>query len=399
MRSFRDARPQGPRGALSISRGSLANLLALFFAMATTWGSPAHARAFDVPCDPLALANAKIAAGANGEEDFLWLAPGCVYELIDSWIADPDGGFPVTIHGRGAIFSGKDLRRAFIVPAGATLYLNDLRITDGFTTADGGAIHNAGAMTLTKTTVSDSAARTGGGIYNAENAALTLIASTVSGNTASEDGGGILNRKGRLTLIGTTVSGNSAQGASGNGGGIFNGRQGSRATLTNSTVSGNASRFGAGVFNDEAVMAVSQSTISHNLIVGGGNGGGIYFRNYFGSGKLQLGNSIVANSLVEAGGGYDCARDPFLDTNVVTPTGGNLIEDGSCQVAGALSGDPGLGDLTGVPAYRPLLPGSPAVDRGQNPSCAGVDQRGAARPKDGDGNGSVLCDLGAHEAP
>jgi hypothetical protein len=404
MPSFPDARPPSLRGRLSFRRG-LASLTHLLASVAFAIGSlaaatSAHARTFDVPCDPLALADAKIAAGSNGEEDVIWLAPGCKYTLIDSWIQDPDLGFPVTIHGRGATLSGNDVRRTVIVPPGAVLYLSDLKLSDGFTAADGGAVHNSGTLTLTKCTVSDSRGEDGGGLYNAENASLTLIASTVSGNVADDQGGGVMNEKGRLTVIGSTFSGNNALDptSKGGGGGIFNGGPGSRATVVNSTISGNFSRFGAGIFNWSAVLAVSQSTISHNVVVDGGNGGAIYHSNYLGGGKLTLGNSILANSAFPDGPGYNCTRDPYSPSNVVTPVGGNLVEDGTCDVVGALTGDPGLGALVGSPAYHATLPGSAAIDRAYNGTCPGTDQRGALRPRDGDANGSLICDLGAYEA-
>jgi hypothetical protein len=114
---------------------------------------------------------------------------------------------------------------------------------------------------------------------------------------------------------------------------------------------------------------------------------------------LKLGNSILANSISQTGGGFECARDPQLSSNPVWPTAPNLIEDGSCQVTAAISGDPMLGAETGQPGSFPLLPGSPAIDAGANFQCAGVDQRGATRPKDGNGDDVATCDLGAHEAP
>jgi YD repeat-containing protein len=63
-----------------------------------------------------------------------------------------------------------------------------------------------------------------------------------------------------------------------------------------------------------------------------------------------------------------------------------------------------LQDNGGATLTHALLFGSPAIDAA-NPAapgsggnaCDAVDQRGIARPADGDGNGSVLCDTGAYE--
>jgi len=46
-----------------------------------------------------------------------------------------------------------------------------------------------------------------------------------------------------------------------------------------------------------------------------------------------------------------------------------------------------------------LLPGSPAIDYGDNASdhCPLMDQRGVDRPQDGDGDGTATCDIGAFE--
>lgn len=88
----------------------------------------------------------------------------------------------------------------------------------------------------------------------------------------------------------------------------------------------------------------------------------------------------------------------------MTSRGYNLDSDGSCALGadGDLSGvDPLLASLrnyTGFTPTRALLPGSPAIDAGRNTGCPDTDQRGANRPRDGEGDGFAVCDIGAVES-
>jgi hypothetical protein len=117
-------------------------------------------------------------------------------------------------------------------------------------------------------------------------------------------------------------------------------------------------------------------------------------------------NSIIAGNLVDFTG---TGTDVFGD---FTSGGHNLIGDGSGSTGFGISGksdqvgtpdnpiDPMLAPLAnngGPTKTRALLAGSPAIDHGDTTIAPPTDQRGVARPRDGDGNGSQVVDIGAFE--
>ena len=213
----------------------------------------------------------------------------------------------------------------------------------------------------------------GGGIYN--QGTLALTDSTISANTAGDDGGGIWNDR-TLILTDSTVSANTAI----NGGGIGNG---GTLTLTNSTISVNTANKGGGIWNGNgAKLTLTSSTVSNNT---GGQGGGIW-----NSGTADLTNTILAGN--SAPNSPDCSGTLGL-------SGHNLIGSGDGCTFTPASGDlvnvnPKLGPLAdngGPTKTHALLPGSPAIDAGDDSKCPAIDQRGVARPQ------GARCDIGALE--
>jgi hypothetical protein len=136
-------------------------------------------------------------------------------------------------------------------------------------------------------------------------------------------------------------------------------------------------------------LTVTNSTLSGN------NGGPSFEQLYLGSGTLNLGNTIIANSL--------SPNDCFAAGGTFNDLGNNLIENTGAGACGLLNGvngniigsDPLLGPLAdnGGPTltHMPRVD-SPAVDAGNCDSGPAADQRGLPRPQ------NATCDIGAVEA-
>lgn len=370
-------------------------------------------------------------ANNNGQSDTIILEEQCEYDISSGGTLDilPDGGSSLTIEndqGVSRITGDTGGARVFMVQSGANLTLNNVHVLRGAAgSGNGGAIFNDGTLTLNNTNLYNNAAGnfggaiyntgtlilmnnsgigtsfagvagggiynaggtvritdavmsengsagtsvfSGGGIYNDANGVVEITNSMFSYNRAKINGGGIYN-EGMLTIDDSTFSDNDAPN---NGGGIYNGGS---TTLRNNTFAANSASFGGGVYEDGDTLYVYNSTFSGNTA--STSGGGIYN----GAGTVNLLNSILYGNT-----GQDCAG------STVTHSAPNL----GC--GGSVTGDPMLGTLTGAPIYFPLLTGSAAIDAGDNRVCPILDQRRSPRPVDGDGNGTIICDLGSFEA-
>jgi hypothetical protein len=175
------------------------------------------------------------------------------------------------------------------------------------------------------------------------------------------------------------------------------------ATITNSTIAGNTgvtSIVAAGIdieWNGALSATLNNVTISGNSNPGRG---GLSMDGASG-GTVTLSNVIVAGN--SGSTAPDCST--VVGPGTINSAGNNIIGNNTgCTLTGALPSDqvgtsgspidPLLGALAingGPTQTMALLAGSPAIDAGNNATCAATDQRGISRPQ------GPACDIGAFE--
>lgn len=266
------------------------------------------------------------------------------------------GSAGITLDGGGAV-------RLFNVTGGG-LVLDHITLANGHDTVanfGAAAIDASANVTINDSTISGHQTTTGGcPAISMSGATLTIVRSTITGNVNAAQATGdpvCGNNTSTIVITSSTITGNTGGGVSTSG----------PATITNSTIAGNTS-------------------------TGGGNSGGLVA---FGNNAvITLRNTIVANNV----GTGQCQ---LVVGGTVVDGGGNLqFPDSACGATIAVANPLllALASNGGPTQTMALSVGSPAIDAAISANCPATDQRGQA-PADGDGNGSVVCDIGAYEAP
>jgi hypothetical protein len=264
--------------------------------------------------------------------------------------------------------------------SGSHLTLDDVTIYFAATSNAGVAIWSAADLEITDSTIGNSQGRNGT-IYT-QGADVTIRRTSIVENRTTFNGSALYLAVESVALVDrSTIAANE----SGTGGPIVVGSSNvddSSLTLRNSTVSSNTANAANGAMIgsfDEGVVTIESSTIGSNT----------------GFGLDLNGPSSVKNTILSGNSRGNCAQDP-------TSAGHNLDTGTTCgfDASGDISsGSAKLGPLQdngGPTLTRALSVESDAIDAGA--ACPSVDQRGASRPKDGDGSGVATCDIGAYEA-
>ena len=308
----------------------------------------------------------------------------------DGLTGDLDISSSVDIFGSSAestIIDGGEQDRVFhIISSFTTARLYNLTLRGGVAPGDsnlsrgGGVLNQNSTLWLTRVRIFENrAANTGGGVDNF-GGTLNIVDSTIANNQAAH-GGGVFSDN-ILFVYRSVFTGNSA---SDTGGAIDNNLQ---AGLYNLTISGNSAasdalgQGGGGIFSDGEIQ-LNNVTLVNNA----GRGG-----------FMNQSTARVSNTIFAQNDDLNC-----VGTSPIVSEDNNLDDDGSCGLTKT-------GDLTvpdaridvlannqGLTWTHALLPDSPAVDAGSNSTCLAFDQRGAARPADGNEDGVAVCDIGAFE--
>lgn len=292
-------------------------------------------------------------------------------------------------------------------------------------------------------------------LYNMPGATTKLWDSIVRDNESNIYGGGISNY-GYLYIIRSEIRNNrlpeGGGGVTSAGGGIFNA---GTLEIACSAVTENFATRGGGINNNNGILKIKESTISSNRALGGGGG----IRNV-GDSRLYIASTTVTLNRGNEGGQNEPRKtgagvqtlapatvwiggsilagnidnrsrfDPLFSPDCFSDNPGNIVSmrsnlfgvvNSQCPFRDSITGTTTSFDLKGtdtVPLDPKLDPipssagsirvhalqvASPAIDGNTATpnsgifSCDAIDQRGSARPTDGDGNGQAACDIGAFE--
>ncbi|HEY3830958.1 MAG TPA: choice-of-anchor Q domain-containing protein [Acidimicrobiia bacterium] len=232
-------------------------------------------------------------------------------------------------------------------------------------------------------------------------------------NVGFYEPGAIENLSDAATIVSSTIDHNIGP----NGGAVSN-NTGASLTLTNDTITDNAARDSAigakgslpsGGLTNYGIAMIRNTTIARNQVLGFHDwhyhAGGLVTMPH---GYTALSNSILSDNSAQApvtapdcygvihSLGYNLVENT-ADCFVGATTTGNILGPSAHLYPLAANGGPTMTSLPrwDSPEVDSANPATP--DNDNQAKCAERDQRGIARPRDGNADGVSRCDMGAVE--
>ena len=229
-----------------------------------------------------------------------------------------------------------DNQRILSLEGESTLTLQNVTLTGGFASGNGGAVITDGGVVVTDTTLTGNEASGHAGAIRADGS-VTLTNATVTNNESGSNGGAI-NALGDVTITASTFTGNIADNRAGAV------HAGGDVTIINSTLNDNHGHGGDG----GAVRAQADVSVTGSHLIGNtaqGRGGAIYAN----TGDVAITESTLSGNRAEGSGGAIRGHgvnviDSTLHGNTSDERGGAIIAqdrpDGVVTVSGStLSGN------------------------------------------------------------
>jgi len=390
------ARPDRPLCA-SLARTLLAGLLIALSPVtssATDWyveQGADIAMADGSAANPFAEVQDAITAADDG--DTIHIAPG-EYQpgLGESILIDKDLSLIGTAQDHALTrLIGHGFGPLLVVEAGAVADLTRLSMSLSST---GVIVEATATATLTRCVISGAHIKygVGGGLYNA--GTTTLVGCDVFNNHVGVlqfpgqspepvgDGGGLYNA-GTMTIVDTLIRDNFAADC---GGGIANA---GTLTLDGASVIGNGlgtiqtTQWGGGIAMLGGTLAVAHSTIAHNICDESGGG-------------LSSGGDRASTTLDHTLLASNSPSDGF--GGAFTSLGHNAFDFAAPAQGAEVSDLYDVDPQFAASGSGVLLPTSPCIDAGDHSlTPSGLDLAGNPRLLDGDLDGAMVIDIGAHE--
>ncbi len=328
-------------------------------------------------CDDSHLRAAVAQANSDNADDMILFACSGTISLTST--LDITGSMFINAAGAQVTLDGGSAMSVLNVASGVTLKMTDLSVQNGSTSGDGGALYNAGTANIYGGTFqNNSSGRYGGALDNSSGATMSITGSTFTLNRTWDAYGGAVNNAGTMTITSSLFNSNFAGptaslplsgGAIANGGTMSisassfyqnradNGGGGAiwaststSTTITNSSFMMNHAGAGGAIESQHGTTNISFSTF-WNDSAGSGSGNEI-------AGKASILGSVLASQ------GTNCAA--FLvdqGYNMESGTDCGFTIPATCRMPTPAYGKKPISPCTWPRAARALTPSRPACAR------------------------------------